>query len=236
MWKFFAALMLIGVVAGRVTHPYNEARLREAMERECKKYGADDHVDKAVDGVVTFMNCVSNYTDHEALARISNMPNEDQPDELLNFVKLTCKNQAEINACFSNVIDAISPCTDPKEKDNIQVAKKSMMEMTDLFCKDNSKSFSEFINDGAFACIDDKVYDLVMCTSTIQHLDNYQTLTTEQACAAVGEVTTCIVTALESCPKPSTAAFVRALFRTTFKSTSCSILAEEENKIAVNKI
>ncbi|XP_063821050.1 27 kDa glycoprotein-like [Ostrinia nubilalis] len=236
MLKLLAAFVIFGLASARVNVRYDRARLREALEQMCQKAGAEDRVDEAERGILTFADCFNGLVDMESMGPTLEKQGMDMFGAILTFVKNTCKKQSEILSCVNTGIDAVSLCSDSKIQAKINETKQGFVEATDLFCKDDSKAFSEFINDGALQCMLDQRLQLTnRCMRQIQTLSNYKTLTTEQACVSVNGLTSCFMDVLESCPKASTPAFVRSLFRAVYKGSYCEF-PEEDKKIQDNTI
>ncbi|MEE5434571.1 DUF1397 domain-containing protein, partial [Streptococcus pneumoniae] len=171
LFKFVAALALIGLAAGRAYGPTsNNERMRMVLAQECRKFGGgDDALKKVEEAADKFSECFLSEIDGYTLLQIANIT-DDNPQLAVTVARKMCTKKTPLQNCFFNLMDGVVPCVDPVLRDRLNDSKIAVAEFGDYVCFNNAEIIGRMVGDDG-KCILSNYQEITQCTNIMESVD-----------------------------------------------------------------
>ncbi|CAB3243320.1 unnamed protein product [Arctia plantaginis] len=212
----------------------------EQFKQKCEKNGHPEAYEKAQNAVQGLMACSSALVDTNTLqTEIENAKPNGKLDEVF---KKYCDKTPQFNECFRNMTETVKPCFTTEEQENFKIIYNVTDQLVEFICFKDGDRIALFIAEGGQECFQDKQEGLQNCfnqTLDAQTQSDLKNITIdsdfklefkEKQCNQMTEMQKCIVSALSSCPKSTSANIVDSLFNFIRSATPCKDFKKAEKK------
>ncbi|XP_063361305.1 27 kDa hemolymph protein-like [Cydia amplana] len=220
----FVVVLAVGVLGEYQVTEEQRQQVRTAIGEVCKKANAEDKTSEVQAAVHTFTECLKGLFN---IDQIKTEIEEAKPNGALDEVfKKYCAKSSQLKACINTAITGVTPCVPNDLRVHLPTASNATDQIIDFVCYKDGDRIALFIAEDGPKCFQEKAEDIKACAEKIKggisSVDEAKALSTENKCKKLDELSSCVVSKLETCENSTPANMAESLFKFVKKASPCN--------------